>query len=35
MKLLKVSAAGKGVGSPVTRRVRGFMQRRKQAPDER
>ncbi len=34
MKLLKVSAAGKGVGSPVTRRVRGFMQRRKEAPDE-
>jgi hypothetical protein len=34
MKLLKISAAGKGVGSPVTRRVRGFMRRRKEAPDE-
>jgi hypothetical protein len=32
MKLVKIS---KGVDSPVTRRVRGFMQRRKEAPDKK
>jgi hypothetical protein len=31
MKLVKIS---KGVDSPVTRRVRGFMQRRREAPDK-
>jgi hypothetical protein len=33
MKLVKIPAA-KGVGSPVTRRVGRFMQRRREAPDE-
>jgi hypothetical protein len=34
MKLVKISAAGKGVDSPVMRRVGGFMQRRREAPDK-
>jgi hypothetical protein len=34
MELLKIAAAGKGVGSPVAQRVRQFMQRRRGAPDE-
>jgi hypothetical protein len=34
MKLVKISAAGKGVDSPVMRRVGRFMQRRREAPDK-